>query len=356
MNETREAVTRSASEYFPIIKRGFIGEEEPPESEEVAVGWKREVASRKDREESLRDDVRVLETKVRRFYHLLEEGMEVTVWQLSPSSDIGVDTSAFDAFVTKSSAMTLKLQRKGDLLVQSVLTFNSNGGYLSKASGRNRNNKAASEPLPLNDILEVKAGCAGFDSADLPSSTSRKGRKTSKAKAENLHSSLFLTINATPTPMATSRSYFLRLKSRSARNDLLTGLRGILADLQVHEGVSISQIQTPNQHQARRMPGSAINPNGPNPVANPRGKIMMPLAEVHDLINRERESYDRLILTMLQGGSDLKEKEDELLNLRGKLHEVITKSTEKDKTRDNDSKFTRVGHHEYDYFYFQRNL
>ena len=334
----REAFTRSASEYFPLIKRGFIGAEEPPESDEVAVGWKHEVASRKDREEALRDDVRVFETKVRRFYPLLEEGMEVTVWQLSPSSDIGVDASALDAFVTKSSTMTLKLQRKGDLLVQSVLTFNSTGGYLSKALGRNRNNKTASEPLPLNDILEVKAGCAGFDSAELPSSSSKKGGKTSKVKAENLHSSLFLTINATPTPMATSRSYFLRLKSRSARNDLLTGLRGILADLQVHEGVSISQIQTPNQQQARRMPGSAIKPNGPNPFANPRGDIMVPLAEVHDLINRERESYDRLILTMLQGGSDLKEKEDELLNLRGKLHEVITESTEKDKTQANDSK------------------
>jgi hypothetical protein len=118
-------------------------------------------------------------------------------------------------------------------------------------------------------------------------------------------------------------------------------LRGILADLQVHEGVSISQIQTPAaaaQHQARRMPGSAPKQNGPNPFSNPRGDIMVPLAEVHDLINRERESYDRLLLTMLQGNSDLKEKEDELLNLRGKLHEAMSESAEKDKTQANDSK------------------
>ena len=290
--------------------------------------------------EHFSDEVRLFETKTRRFYPLLEEGVEVTVWQLNTSSEIGVDAPTGDDFVTKSSTMTLKLHRKGELLVQSVLTFNATGGYLSKALGRHRRDKAASEPLPLNDILEVKVGCAGFDSAELPSSSSKKG-KTSKIKAENMHSSLFVTIRATPTPMATARSYFLRLKSRSARNDLLTGLRGILADLQVHEGVSISQIQTPGatqQHHARRMPGSAVKANGPNPFANPRGDIMVPLAEVHDLINRERESYDRLLLTMLQGNSDLKEKEDELLNLRGKLHEAISESSEKDKTQANDSK------------------
>ena len=155
-----------------------------------------------------------------------------------------------------------------------------------------------------------------------------------------MHSSLFLTITATPTPMATSRSYFLRLKSRSTRNDLLTGLRGVLADLQVHEGVSISTIQTPEaaQHHARRMPGSAPKP-GANPFHDRRGSnIMVPLDEVHDLINRERESYDRLLLTMLQGSGDLKEKEDELLLLRGKLHTVIAESSDKDKTQANDSK------------------
>jgi hypothetical protein len=233
--------------------------------------------------------------------------------------------------------MTLKLHRRGDLLVQTVLTFNSTGGYLSKALGRRRNT-AAQEPLPLNDILEVKAGCVGFDHAELPSSSSKKG-KSSKVKPENMQSSLFLTIKATPTPMASSRSYFLRFKSRSTRNDLLTGLRGILSDLQVHEGVSISQIHTPAAaQQARRMTVSAQKNAGPNPFMGKRGDIMVPLSEVHDVINRERESYDRLLLTMLQGGSDLKEKEDELLTLRGKLHRSMAECAEKDKTQANDSK------------------
>ena len=265
---------------------------------------------------------------------MLEEGIDVTVWQLNKTSEVG--GSAGEEFVIKSSSMTLKLHRRGDLLVQTVLTFNSTGGYLSKALGRRRD-KAAHEPLPLNDILEVKAGCVGFDHADLPSSTNKKG-SSSKVKSENMQSSLFLTIKASATPMASSRSYFLRLKARTTRNDLLIGLRGVLADLQVHEGVSISQIQTPAAAQpGRRMPGSAPN-SGPNPFKN-RGKdIMVPLADIHELINNERESYDRLLLTMLQGNNDMKEKEDELLTLRGKLQQSMALCAEKDKTQANDSK------------------
>ena len=279
----------------------------------------------------------MFESKVKKFYAVLEEGIDVTLWQLNKSTDIGVDGPSGEDFAVKSSSMTLKLHRRGDLLVQTVLTFNSTGGYLSKALGRRRD-KAAHEPLPLNDILEVKAGCAGYDHAELPSSSSKKG-KSSKVKLENMQSSLFLTIKATPTPMASSRSYFLRVKSRATRNDLLVGLRGILSDLQVHEGVSISQLQTPAAvQQARRMPGSAHKNAGPNPFLGNRGDIKVPLGEVHDLINRERESYDRLLLTMLQGSADLKEKEDELLALRNKVHQSMAECAEKDKTQANDSK------------------
>jgi len=281
------------------------------------------------------DEVRAFESKVKKFYSLLEEGIDVTVWQLNKTSEVG--GSAGEEFVIKSSSMTLKLHRRGDLLVQTVLTFNSTGGYLSKALGRRRD-KAAHEPLPLNDILEVKAGCVGFDHADLPSSTNKKG-SSSKVKSENMQSSLFLTIKATATPMASSRSYFLRLKARTTRNDLLIGLRGVLADLQVHEGVSISQIQTPAAaaQPGRRMPGSAPN-SGPNPFKNRGQDIMVPLADIHELINNEREIYDRLLLTMLQGNNDMKEKEDELLTLRGKLQQSMALCAEKDKTQANDSK------------------
>ena len=41
---------------------------------------------------------------------------------------------------------------------------------------------------------------------------------------------------------------------------------------------------------------------------------------------------------MLQGSSDLKEKEDELLSLRNKVHQTMAECAEKDKTQANDSK------------------
>ena len=85
-------------------------------------------------------------------------------------------------------------------------------------------NKAALEPLALRDILEVKAGCAGYDHTELPSAAGRSKSKA-KSKGENRQGSLFITLTATPTPMAAARAYILRFKSRSARNDLLNGLR-----------------------------------------------------------------------------------------------------------------------------------
>lgn len=56
-NEAQEEapIHRSVSEYFPMIRRGFTGEEQDEGAPEVAaVGWKHDVASRKEREEGLR--------------------------------------------------------------------------------------------------------------------------------------------------------------------------------------------------------------------------------------------------------------------------------------------------------------
>lgn len=167
MQDRMVDLKRSASEYFPMIKRGFTGDEVDEESADVMpMGWKHDIASRKEREEALRyvalvdrtciflsiefaqanycnsfyfsDEVRRFEIKVKKFYPLLEEGVEVTMWQWNRSAEIGVDGQGGDDFVVKSSSMTLKLHRRGELLVQTVLTFNSTGGYLSKALGRHR--------------------------------------------------------------------------------------------------------------------------------------------------------------------------------------------------------------------------
>lgn len=48
-----EEIHRSVSDYFPMIKRG--GDEKEEGAPEVnAVGWKHDIASRKEREECLR--------------------------------------------------------------------------------------------------------------------------------------------------------------------------------------------------------------------------------------------------------------------------------------------------------------
>jgi DNA repair exonuclease SbcCD ATPase subunit len=91
--------------------------------------------------------------------------------------------------------------------------------------------------------------------------------------------------------------------------------------MQIHEGVSISGLHS-NQHTAE----------------DERDEIMVPLSAVHEVINRERESYDRILLMLLQGHEDLKEKEDELLRLRNKLESVMAESKEKDRVQANDSK------------------
>lgn len=209
--------------------------------------------------------------------------------------------------------------------------------------------KTLVDPLTLHEILEVKAGCFGFDSYKLPST----GKVNTKSKiADGKHASLFLTLKASPTPVASSRFYFVKFKSRSARNDLMSGLRGLLADVQIHEGISVSTLYSPqksanpasNRGPGRRMPNAnskeAQNqPHVPEESKESNGpEILVPLSEVHKALNRERQNYDRLLLQMLQGDPDLREKEEELLSLHGKLDKVTAESEEKDRVQANDSK------------------
>jgi len=214
---------RAGADFIPMIRRGLTGNLEQEVDDVVAVGWKVEVRSRRDREEGLRDDVHRFEAKMKKFVHLLEEGVDVVMWQLNQG---GPDSpSGTDEFALKASNITVKMHRRGELFVQAVLNFMLRGGYLSKAMGRNRNvDKTALEPLSFHDILEVRAGCSGYDHMELPTSsgkTKKSSSKKSSSKSENKQASLFMTIKATPTPIASSRSYIFRFKSRSARNDVM---------------------------------------------------------------------------------------------------------------------------------------
>ena len=314
---------KASADFIPMIRRGFAGNEEKVEEEALTVGWKVEIRNRREREEALRDDVHRFEVKLKKFSGLLEEGVDVVMWQLNRGQPDVAGGDIQDEFSLKASHVTVKIHRRGDLFVQAVLTFMLRGGYLSKAIGRNRNvDKSALEPLSLHDILEVRAGCAGFDHTELPSASGKtKKKKDSKAGSENKQGHLFMTIKATPTPVASSRSYIFRFKSRSSRNDVLNGLRSILADMQIHEGVSISGLHSKEEV-----------------FEDDKDHIMVPLTAVHEALNRERESYDRILLMLLQGNEDLKEKEDESLKLRQKLESMMEQSKEKDRVQANDSK------------------
>ena len=132
-------VQRSPSEYFPLIRRGFASEKEAGKEEEQVVmsGWQREVSNRKEREEALREEVNQFESKAQRFTRIMEDGVDVTMWQLNRNAGLGPEETS-DEFVLKSTAVHVKLHRRGDLLVQAVLSFSARGGYLSKALGRKK--------------------------------------------------------------------------------------------------------------------------------------------------------------------------------------------------------------------------
>jgi hypothetical protein len=200
--------------------------------------------------------------------------------------------------------------------------------------------KSALEPLSVTEILEVRAGCHGYDQNQLPSSSSRKTKT-----GEHKYSSQFITLKASPTPIASTRLYFLKFKSRGSRNDLLFGLRGLLADLQVNEGVNISTIQSPQVKNGnktasptRSRPGVSNSQHEMSVLPPNAANIMIPLTEVHKVIDAERHAYDRLLLILLQGSSDLKSCEDDMMALRGSLDVVIAESKQKDKIQAQDSK------------------
>jgi len=92
--------------------------------------------------------------------------------------------------------------------------------------------------------------------------------------------------------------------------------------MQIYEGVSVSGLHS--SQEAMEFPDD--------------DEVMIPLQAVHKVLNREREAYDRILLMMLQGFEDLKEKEDDLLGLRKKLEHVMEESAEKDRVQANDSK------------------
>lgn len=130
--EIQKSFSVMADNLLPKIRRGFNKSEEKDDT--VVVGWKSDVKSRKQKEEALRDDVHKFESSMKSFVHGLEEGVDVTMWQMNR----GEEKNSPAEFSLKASHVTVRVQRKGDAWVQAMVNFTMRGGYLSKAIGRNR--------------------------------------------------------------------------------------------------------------------------------------------------------------------------------------------------------------------------
>lgn len=135
--ERKQSLAVMADNLLPKIRRGINKGEEKEEG--VVVGWKNDVKTRKQKEEVLRDQVHTFESKMKGFVHILEEGVDVTMWQLNRSEERNSPAE----FALKSSHVTVRVQRRGDAWVQSMVNFTMRGGYLSKAIGRNRGGKSS---------------------------------------------------------------------------------------------------------------------------------------------------------------------------------------------------------------------
>ena len=83
---------------------------------------------------STSDEVHRFESNMKGFVHSLEDGVDVTMWQMNRSEE----KAAPAEFALKASHVTVRLQRKGVLWVQGMVNFTVRGGYLSKAIGRSR--------------------------------------------------------------------------------------------------------------------------------------------------------------------------------------------------------------------------
>ena len=326
----------SPADYFPHVRRGYV-ESAEKEKELLSSTWKQEVASRREREQNILDEVRRFQIKSKNCKHSLEEGSDATLWQLHRNEGEKPE------FVVTATPVHVRLESRGSSLVQTQLLFSARGGYLSKALGRGDKNML--EPISLHDVIDVKPGCVGYDSTELPVVKSKTGRVS--GRGENKHSSLFMTITATPTPVASQRFFFVRFKAPAARNDTLMNIRRILADFQVKEGISISDVHSgvtkepssPRSQARMKYVSHGHDSNGPAHIYHQDAENpMIPLSMVQDEVNRERDSFDRLMIMLLSGSTDVKDKEDELLRLRGKLDGVMVEMKEKDRTQADDSK------------------
>ena len=197
--------------------------------------------------------------------------------------------------------------------------------------------------LPFHEVLDCRAGCAGLDDGLLPCA---KGKPVDAT----LESGMFLTLVAVATPNSPSRSFYLRFKTRIERNDMLCGLRKLLADIQIFEGetsaggangltspfrnVSPSMGLSKSYLKAEGVKAKKVYGSGGQKGA----KTMVLLEDVRTQLSKERSNYERLMVQMLQSTFDLSEKEDLVTRLKKALAEEQIAVTKKGRSQSEEHK------------------
>ena len=209
----------------------------------------------------------------------------------------------------------------------------------------------ALEALPFHEVLDCRAGCAGIDDGLLPCA---KGKPVDSS----LESGLFLTLVAVATPNSPSRSFFLKFKTRVERNDMLCGLRKLLADIQIFEGEEsaggsnglTSPFRNVSPATSLGLSKSFLKPKKGGAEAQIKAKkvygsggqkgakTMVLLEDVHTQLSKERSNYERLMVQMLQSTFDLSEREDEVALLKKQLAEEQIAVTKRGRSQSEEHK------------------
>jgi len=355
-----------------------------------------------------RDEVRRFEQKMDRFTSEFQEGLDLTLWQANKNSL--ADSDDEDEFTTQASPVTARLdmrdsQQATGLLTASIQFLGRKGFLRTKSVFGVLANKIGGgdgvlRPLPLHEILDVRAGAAVVGGArghfSSPSKSPLPKKASSKdfiLKKEFQNGGLFMTIVAVATPATPQRVFLLKFTSRQDRNDALSGMRKLLADVQIvnsqaqtagasggdadadagggggvgggggggrspggsaHMGASSPFRSHANEHAAAsqsifRKKGGKKGAGGDGdamasaPVTTVYGsggekgaRTMVLLSDVHRQLSKERSAYERVMVQMLQATFDLQEKEDEMLGL--------VEALEREKKKEGRSRRSSGGH------------
>ena len=157
--------------------------------------------------------------------------------------------------------------------------------------------------------------------------------------------SLFLSIVSVSTPINPQRTILLKFKDTTARNDMLCGLRKMMADAQIFAGREGGQ----GEQEGIMSPFRNVSPNrsiftkkGVTPGKALKKKArkvygsggsggaltMVLLSDVHAQLSRERGKLERVMVQMMQGSHDLSQAESQLAKMRLKMLEVSGKLME----------------------------